>query len=244
MQLLVIILIIIVLMYLVRIRHRKYSWEDFSNKFGNHVGEFGVYNLDKDTEESTYPDRKITGSYDTIFKSQKVGNTTYMLKIAESNATGAELDILNYVKPITDKYDHDNVIIRIQTNPWRCAPHFDAMNQLAYMLSGTKKWILWNVEFEDYKETLKFRDDINNLNFEQLQSYLTKRGISYETKVMKPYDTLYIKYGTWHYVENDNTTKGSIMLNIYLKNVSVKFDEDFMHLWPTQYKRCRNNQFY
>ena len=244
MQLLVIALIVVLLLYLTRIRHRKYSWEDFSNKFGNRVGEFGVYNLDKDTEECTYPDRKITESYDTIFKSQKVGNTTYMLKIAKSNATGAELDILNYVKPITDKYDHDNVIIRIQTNPWRYAPHFDAMNQLAYMLSGTKKWILWNVEFEDYKETLKFRDDINNLNFEQLQSYLTKRGISYETKVMKPYDTLYIKYGTWHYVENDNTTKGSIMLNVHFKDASVKFDEDFRHIWPTQYKRCRNNTFY
>ena len=142
MRVLVIILVVILLLYFVNTGHKKYSWEDFSNKFGNHVGEFGVYDLNKNTEECTYPDHKIIGTYDTIFNSQKSGNTTYMLKIAKSNATGAELDILNYVKPITDKYDHDNVIVRIQTNPWRYAPHFDSMNQLAYMLSGTKKWIL------------------------------------------------------------------------------------------------------
>ena len=61
---------------------------------------------------------------------------------------------------------------------------------------------------------------------------------------MKPYDTLHIKYGTWHYVENDNMTKGSIMLNVHFKDASVKFDEDFRHIWPTQHKRCRNNTFY
>ena len=29
----------------------KYSWEDFSKKFGNCTGEFGVYDLTKKTEE-------------------------------------------------------------------------------------------------------------------------------------------------------------------------------------------------
>lgn len=225
-------------------RVNKYSWDDFSKRFGNCVGEFGVYDLTEKTTESTYPSKKIIDRYDTIFKSKIPKDTTYMLKIAKSNARDCELDILNYVKPITDKYDHDNIILRIQTNPWRYAPHFDSMNQIAYMLSGTKKWILWNIDFENSDEAQKFLQDINNLNFEEMKTYLTNKGISYETKLMKPHDSLYIKHGTWHYVENVNTTRGSIMLNLHMKNWSREIDNNFRKLWPTQHERCKNNQFY
>ena len=225
-------------------RVKKYSWEDFSKRFGNCVGEFGVYDLTEKTIESTYPSKKIIDIYDTIFKTKIPKDTTYMLKIAKSNARGCELDILNYVKPITDTYDHDNIIVRIQTNPWRYAPHFDAMNQIAYMLSGTKKWILWNIDFENNDEAQKFLQDINNLNFEEMKTYLTDKGISYETKLMKPHDSLYIKNGTWHYVENVNTTRGSIMLNLHMKNWSRETGDNFRKLWPTQHERCKNNQFY
>tara|TARA_R110001606_G_scaffold301332_1_gene448998 strand:+ start:1345 stop:2079 length:735 start_codon:yes stop_codon:yes gene_type:complete len=237
--------IIIVTIFILLIKRPvKYSWEDFSKKFGNCTGEFGVYDLTKKTEECTYVDKKITNKYDTIFKTCKTDNITYMAKIASSAASGCEVDILNYVKPISDNYEFDNLIIRIQTNPWRYAPHFDAMNQVAYMLSGTKRWLLWNIDFNDNEEAITFRDDVNNLNFEQLQTYLKNKKIPYETKIMKPHDSLYIKYGTWHYVENVNTTRGCIMLNLHLKNWSNEIDEKFAKLWPTQHKRCGNNEYY
>lgn len=44
---------------------------------------------------------------------------------------------------------------------------------------------------------------------------------------MKPHDSLFIKYGTWHYVENVNTTKGCITLNLHSKNISYEIDEKF-----------------
>ena len=243
---LVVFLIIMILSFFIFLTKQpvKYSWEDFSKKFGNCTGEFGVYDLTKKTEECTYVDKKITDKYDTIFKVSKTDNITYMAKIASQNAKGCELDILNYVKPISDNYEFNNLIIRIQTNPWRYAPHFDAMDQVAYMLSGKKRWLLWNIDFDNIKDAITFRDDVNNLNFEQLQTYLKNRKIPYETIIMKPHDSLFIKYGTWHYVENVNTTKGCIMLNLHSKNVSYEIDEKFFNLWPTQHKRCMNNEYY
>lgn len=242
MWLLLFILLLLILILLPR--SKKYSWEDFSNRFRNCTGQIGVYDLTKKTIESTYAERKIKDKYNTVFNSKIPENTTYMVKIAKSNAIGCELDILNYVKPITEKYETDNIIVRIQTNPWRYAPHFDSVDQVAYMLHGTKRWILWNVDFKNDNEAQSFLQDINNLNFEQMKTYLTNRGISYETKTMKPHDSLYIKYGTWHYVENVNTTKGAIMLNLHMKKFDVETDYKFKKLWPTQHKRCTNNQFY
>ena len=237
-------ILLLVILIIILVRPKKYSWSDFSRKFKDCMGEFGVYDLTKKTIESTYVDKKIIDTYDTIFTRKIPENVTYMLKISESNASGCELDILNYVKPITDKYNASNIIVRIQTNPWRHAPHFDAFDQTAYMLSGMKKWILWDVDFINKDEALTFRDDINNLNSEQLKTYLTNRGIPYETKLMKPHDSLYIKRGRWHYVENVNTTRGCIMLNLHTNIASHELDNTFGDLWPEQQKRCKNNQFY
>lgn len=240
----VLFIVLLLLILILLSRSKKYSWEDFSNRFGNCTGEIGVYDLTEKTIESTYPSKKIIDTYDTIFKTKIPKDTTYMLKIAKSNAMGCELDILNYVKPITDKYKNSNILLRIQTNPWRYAPHFDSFDQTAYMLSGTKKWILWNADFKSKDEALSFRDDVNNLNFEQMKVYLTNKGISYETKIMKPHDSLFIKGGVWHYVENVNTTRGCIMLNLHGYNWSRELDYNFGDLWPEQSERCKNNQFY
>ena len=242
MWLLLFILLLLILILLPR--SKKYSWEDFSNRFGNCTGEMGIYDITKKLIESSYEERTIIDKYNTIFNSKIPENTSYMLKISKSNAKGCDLNILNYVKPITDKFETRNITIRIQTNPWRYAPHFDSQDQIAYMLHGTKKWITWNVDFKNDNEAQSFVQDINNLNFEQMKMYLTNRGISYETKTLKPHDQLYIKYGTWHYVENINTTRGTIMLNLYIKNYDSETDYKFKKLWPTQHERCRNNTIF
>jgi len=239
-----ILLILILILIIVLMRPKRYSWNDLSKRFKDCSGEFGVYDLKKKITESTYVDKKIIDTYDTIFNRKIPENTSYMLKISKSNATGCELDILNYVKPITDKYNASNIILRIQTNPWKHAPHFDSFDQVAHMLSGAKKWILWNVDFKSKDEALSFRDDVNNLNFEQLKTYLMNRGIPYETKTMKPHDSLFIKRGVWHYVENVNSTRGCIMLNLHTNNWTRELDDTFGDLWPEQRERCKNNQFY
>jgi hypothetical protein len=112
------------------------------------------------------------------------------------------------------------------------------------MLSGTKRWLLWNVDFDNTEDAITFRDDVNNLNFNQLQTYLENKKIPFEYKITKPHDSLHIKYGVWHYVENVNTTKGCIMLNLHSKIMSEEVEKNFSKLWPTQYTRCKNNQFY
>lgn len=239
------ILLISFLVLYFKTRLKKYSWYDFSRKFGNCNGEFGVYNLTKKTEECTYADKKIIDKYDTVFKTEIDKDTSYMIKISSSNAKGCEIDMLNYVKPITDKYDTQSVTLRIQTNPWRYAPHYDTINQIAHMLHGTKKWILWNTHFKNIDETKKFLHDINNLNYEDMKIYLKNREIQYETKIMRPGDSLYIKCGTWHYVENVNTTRGCIMLNLELESDTLySLEENFKKLWPIQYTKYVNNEFY
>jgi hypothetical protein len=222
----------------------KYSWKDFSNRFGDYVGEFGLYDLNEITKECTYVKKKILGKYKVIFNHKPNKNTTYMLKLASQNANDKEMEVINYVKPLVKQYDYYNLIIRIQTNPWRFAPHFDAMDQIAYALHGEKRWLLWNVNFSSSIEALKFRDDINNLNYEQLEMYLNKKNIKYIKKILKPHESFYIKHGTWHYVENINKTRGCIMLNVHLKIISKKFDDEFKILWPIQHKRCVNNMYY
>jgi hypothetical protein len=222
----------------------KYSWSDFSNRFGEYVGEFGLYDLKKHTTECTYPDRKITDKYNVLFNHKNNDTITYMLKLASLNAKGKENDIIEYIKPLVKKYEYNNLIVRIQTNPWRNAPHFDAMDQVAYMLDGEKRWLFWNVDFKDTSEALSFRDDINNLDYEQMELYLQTKNIPYEKKRMKPLDTFFITRGTWHYVENINKTVGCIMLNVHLKKESEHIDKKFKELWPIQHERCMNNTYY
>lgn len=238
------VLFFILLVIIVLTRPRKYSWEDFSSRFGRYTGEFGLYDLKKWTEECTYPSKKITDTYDVIFKHEPNEDTTYMLKVAALNATGGELDIINYVRPLVEKYDYKNIIVRIQTNPWRNAPHFDAMDQVAYMLDGEKRWLFWNVEFKDTSEALSFRDDINNLDYEQMELYLQTKNIPYEKKRMRPHDRFFITRGTWHYVENIQKTRGCIMINVHLKQESEYIDQKFKEMWPIQHERCMNNTYY
>ncbi len=56
------------------------------------------------------------------------------------------------------------------------------------------------------------------------------------------HDSLFIKGGVWHYVENVNTTRGCIMLNLHGYNWSRELDYNFGDLWPEQSERCKNNQ--
>lgn len=237
------IIVVLILSFFV-FRPKKYSWNDFSNRFRDYTGEFGLYDLNKKTEECTYVTKKVTDKYNVIFNNKSNENITYMLKLASNNANDKEMDLINYVKPLVEQYDYANLIIRIQTNPWRFAPHFDAMDQIAYELHGEKKWLLWKVDFNSPAQALAFRDDINNLNYEQLQMYLDKKNIKYIKKILKPHESLYIKRGTWHYVENINKTRGCIMLNVHLKIVSKKIDDEFKILWPIQHTRCENNTYY
>tara|TARA_B110000902_G_scaffold217147_1_gene250225 strand:- start:89 stop:817 length:729 start_codon:yes stop_codon:yes gene_type:complete len=241
---LIIILFVISVLVVFIYTPRKYSWDDFSNRFGNHVGKFGVYDLNSKTVESTYVTKHITDRYDTLFNCKRDENITYMLKLASENATAEEMKIIQYIKPLIQEYEHNNLIIRIQTNPWRYAPHFDAMDQITYMLHGEKKWIMWNVDFEKSSDAISFRDDINNLNYEQLELYLKRNNIIYLKKIQKPHESIFIKRDTWHYVENINKTKGCIMLNVHHPYYSSQINEKFKILWPTQFKRCLANQYY
>jgi hypothetical protein len=231
--------LLIISLFIFFTRTRKYSWEDFSKRFGTCVGEFGVYDTHKKTSEAL----KITGMYNTFFKKPRPEGKTYMLKIAETNAKGPEKKILEYVKPLTQGYEYYNVIVRIQTNPWRMVPHFDSMNQIVRVLSGSKRWLLWDrMDVNGDEDT--FLKDINHLDFKDMQAYLDTHKIPYKTKVTKVGHVFNIPFGTWHYVENINTTKGCIMINMHMKNFDRETDKRFNKLWPIQHARCMNNTFY
>lgn len=227
-----------------RNRNRKYSWEDFAEKFGNLEGKYAVYDHTLHQPETTDFLRFIKGKYNSFFNKHDDDPFTYMIKLTHDNATEGEKKILDYVKPITDKEKNDlRVILRFQTNPWWHSSHFDTYDQKVVMIDGYKKWILFYPEFKNIEEEKAFIKKTNGMKLVNLESHLKNVGIPYQIKITGPGDTLHIKMGVYHATENENIGKGVVFLNFVLR-ISDEFQEHFHELWPTKSTRCRNNFLY
>jgi len=214
-----------------------YTWEDFSRKFGHLSGEIAVYDFSVPEDQHTAPVKKIVTTYETLFNAD-TPKFSYMLKTSDSPLT-------KYIQPLTDEYDnvHD-ILLRIQTNPWRFSTHFDTYDQTILMLDGAKRWIFFRKTFETIEEEKSFVKHVNGMKFEQLESYLKSKNIPYHLKTTRGGDRFFIPKGMYHAVENVNEGKGTIFANIIHEGFVQNLDERFREIWPIVSDNCDKGVFY
>ena len=224
---------------------QKYSWKDFTAKFGKCRGKFAVYDLKTTLGKSTDFSYITIDNYSKFLDSNVSKHTTYMLKISDTNAEGCEKDILQYLSPIyKDKNNVERVMLRVQKNPWSHTAHFDSYCQEVIMLHGKKKWILFNPKFDDIDDERKFVAVCEEKKFSELENYLSSQGIPYEIKITYPGKNLYIPKGIYHATENLNIGKGTIFLNIVTLDHCDFLHDKFSIIWPEYGKRVDENFFY
>jgi hypothetical protein len=215
----------------------KYTWWDFSKRFGHLSGEIAVYDFTCPEVEHTAPVNKIVTTYDTLFNAD-TSKFSYMLKTSNSSLT-------RYIQPLTDGYKGvSEVLLRIQTNPWRYSTHFDTYDQTIIMLDGVKRWIFFRKTFETIEDEKSFVKHVNGMNFEKLQSYLKSRNIPYYLKTSHEGDTFFIPKGMYHAVENVNQGKGTIFANVIYEGGDSHLDDRFTKLWPVVTNNCDKGVFY
>jgi hypothetical protein len=216
---------------------KPYSWEDFSNRFGHLSGEIAVYNFSVPEVEHTAPIKKLKTTYDTVFNSN-TSSVSYMLKTSNSLLT-------EYVSPLVEKYKNvDEIVLRVQTNPWRYSTHFDTYDQTIVMLDGVKRWIFFRKTFETLEEEIRFVKHVNGMTFENLQSYLNLQTISYHLNTSRGGDIFFIPMGMYHAVENVNEGPGTIFINVIHHGFDSELEDTFTKLWPTVAKNCDKGVFY
>jgi hypothetical protein len=126
----------------------------------------------------------------------------------------------------------DKHLLRISSNPWTLQPHFDCMNNFLFMLYGTK--IIYTFSFDNIKISIsqerQFIQKTIRMNGEQISKLLLDEYNIHTVKTTIHHgDIFFIPLGTYHIVENDNSTKCTISINLYNydtfdENVDKRFD--------------------
>ena len=218
----------------------RYSWDYMSRRFKNLVCDIGVYDFSKPIIENTEPVGTIKTSLKTLF----FGDTSkfsYMLKL--SNRT--QSPILDHVIGLTKDFENvDEVLIRIQTNPWRYSTHFDTYDQTILMLDGFKRWIFFRTQFDSVEDEKNFIQFVNGLQFGNLKNFLKSKKIPYHLKISKPGDQFFIPRGMYHAIENVNQGRGTIFINIIHTGEDDDINERFSYIWPTVTSKCEEGVYY
>jgi hypothetical protein len=234
-----IILIIILLLFVFRKRSvKKYSWEDFQNRFSNTNGIVKIYDTDKIDKEQNFGCTKIQTTYDEIFT--KKYSTPKMVKIYEDNCDEENSKLIDYCRPLTHGYEkYRGVTLRIQTSPWLYNSHFDGFDQAVITLHGHKRWLFFNLDkhFDTIEKERKFIKMIAGKNIDDvITHFIEPMGISYEIKDTRSGDHIRIPMGLYHLTESSETS-GCIILNIPISKDDPELTRKFEELWPDWYTK-------
>ena len=218
----------------------RYSWGYMSKLFNHLEYELGVYDFSKPIVENTEPIRTIQTSLKTLFF-RNTSKFSYMLKLSNKNPS----PIWDHVIGLTKDFKNvDEVLIRIQTNPWKYSTHFDTYDQTILMLDGFKRWIFFRTQFDSVEEEKKFIQFVNALQFGNLKNFLKSKQIPYHLKISKPGDQFFIPRGMYHAIENVNQGSGTIFLNVIHSGEDQDLNERFSYIWPTVTNKCEEGVYY
>lgn len=227
----VLLLLLTLLLWFVFFRVKTYSWSDIKRRFGHKHGNVKFFDMNLFDEEHNFKCTTQIANYGELMKNEVMDTSnTWMIKIDEHDCTPSDMELLNYVRPLTDT-KNEGLILRIQSAPWKYHAHFDCYDQTIQILHGTKHWILFNLNFDEYKNELDFLDTICGLDMEQLKHILNSNNIEYETIVTHTGEKLFIPRGVYHFTQNSNE-KGCIMLNTKNTHGCPILYKRFNKLWP------------
>jgi len=216
----------------------KYSWKDFNKHFGDIMGYTTFYDLTRQVDdEQNYKSRRQYIPYSRLLnKEHREENSTGMIKIVESKCTQNEMKLINYVKPVIKNSNSSETMLRIQTSPWIYSAHFDCFDQFVYMLYGSKKWLLFNLTFDDIDEEKGFIMSIANKSIKEVSEILNSNNISYETRTTKPGDTFFLPEGVYHLVESSGPGGTIMVTSVTDKPQNKQLLEKFKYLWPKWFR--------
>lgn len=219
--------------FITKTRHRKYSWEDFSKKFRNQVGEIKIYNHKQLDEEQNFGTTKIKSKYKNIFDNKN--GLPKMVKIAEDNCNQEEMKLIDYCRPLSHGYKkYGGLTLRIQTSPWLYNSHFDAMDQVVITLHGHKRWLFFYLDeqCQTTEEENKYMKMLAGKTIDEaVNEVLKPNNIKYTIKDTKNGDYIDIPKGLYHLTES-NEKDGCIILNIKTSEEEPELTKKFYQLWP------------
>jgi len=230
---------IIIFLIVTRINNSgKYSWKEFNKHFGDLGGHVTFYDLTQQVDdEQNYKSYREYIPYSKLLnKEHREENYTGMIKIVESKCTPSEMKLINYVKPVIKNSNSSETMLRIQTSPWLYSTHFDCFDQFVYMLYGTKKWLLFNLTFDDIEEEKRFLISIANKSIKEVSEILNSNDISYETRITKPGDTFFLPEGVYHLVESGGLDGTIMVTSVTDKPQNKQLVEKFEYLWPKWFR--------
>lgn len=218
----------------------RYSWDYMSKRFNHLEYDLGVYDFSKPIIENTSPIGIIRTSLKTLFSHDGKGSS-YMLKTSNK----IKSPLMDHVMPLTTGFENvDEVLLRIQTNPWKYSTHFDTYDQHILMLYGIKRWILFKTRFDSVEDEKKYIANINGLQFENLKNVLQSKNIPHHIHTTKPGDCFFIPRGMYHATENVHHGEGTLFLNVVHTGEDHALNERFAHIWPTVTSTCEAGAYY
>lgn len=128
----------------------------------------------------------------------------------------------------------DEILLRISSNPWTLQAHFDCMNDYFFMLYGCKT--IYTFKFDSSITISQERNFIQRtirMSGDEISKLLLNEyGVRTAKTTIRPGDIFFIPIGTYHIVENENTTVCSIAINLYnYETYDENLDKRFNSLW-------------
>lgn len=224
-------LLLTLILWFIFFRTKSYTWKHIKNRFGHKDGNVKFFDMNLIDDEHNF--RCITNNvnYGKLMENEIMNTSnTWMIKIDEHKCTPSDMELINYVRPLTVR-NNEGLVLRIQSSPWRYHAHFDCYDQTIHILHGTKQWVLFNLKFDDYKNEIDFLDTVCGLDIDQLKTILDSNNIEYETIITHVGEKLFIPKGVYHFTQNSNN-EGCIMLNTKNTKGCPILYERFKKIWP------------
>ena len=124
----------------------------------------------------------------------------------------------------------DETIFRLNSTPQRILAHFDAVDRYLIMVRGYKDILLFRLDEYTLDEQIAFLHHVKNYKMKDLKRELTHRKIACTQKRIVPGDVLHLTPGLYHYIENNEINKYTILLNIDY-DIDSHYNDNWNIMW-------------
>ena len=197
--------------------------------------EIEVYNMKKlygdgeNAPRSMY-EYKIKGTYDTI-KNNKDCSRYLQYRSVFNDSHHKKYG--HIIRDVVERYNLREplkTIFRINSTPQRILAHFDADDRYLIIIHGYKDILLFRMDNFTDEEQITFLHYVKDLKMEGLKKVLTSKNIDFEEKRIYPGDVVHLTPGLYHYIENNEINKHTILLNIDYETDPV-YEKLWLKMW-------------
>ena len=220
-----IVIVAIILLFILYLLYKKY-----------YAIEIEVYNLNKlygdgeNAPRSMY-EHKIWGTYDTIKNNKDCSRYLQCRSLFNDSHHKKYGHIIHDVVERHNLREPDTTVFRMNSTPQRILAHFDATDRYLIMVHGYKDILLFRMDNFSDEEQITFLHDVKDLKMKGLKKVLKNKSIEFDEKRIHPGDVVHLTPGLYHYIENNEINKYTILLNI-----DYETDTVYEKLWDKMWE--------